>query len=85
MKKILISINDNSLIFSYNRQHDEELNTLMNTNVISNNELIFSDEYIINNSKIVGLFLKELISEKKINHIIITKLSILSILKKLNM
>jgi sortase B len=81
LKKILISIKDSSLIFSYNHQNDEQLISLMNTNVISNNELIFSDEYILNNSKIVGLFIKELINEKKLNYIIITKLSILNIIK----
>ena len=82
MKKILIIINNNSLIFSFSSQNDITTKSLLNTNVISNNELIFSDEYILSNSKIMSLFLKELIIEKNINKIIITKFEIISILKE---
>ncbi len=68
MKKILISIYKNSLIFSYNTQKVNE-KKLLNTNVIDNNQLLFSDEYLLNNTKIVSLFLKELVKEKKIKQI----------------
>ena len=82
VKKILISINNNSLIFSYSMQNDATTASLMNTNVISNNELIFSDEYILSNSKILGLFIKELINDKKIEKITIAKFEIVNILKE---
>ena len=82
MKKILIIINNNSLIFSFNNQFDITTKSLLNTNVISNNELIFSDEYILSNGKIMGLFLKELIIEKSINKIIIGKFEIITLLKE---
>ncbi len=82
MKKILITINNNSLIFSFNNQNDNTTKSLLNTNVISNNELIFSDEYILSNGKIMGLFLKELIIEKSINKIIISKFEIINLLKE---
>ena len=59
MKKILIRINSNTLFLSYkHRQYIRE--DLVNTNIISDSELIFSDEYITQNLKIVTPFLKEL-------------------------
>ena len=68
MKKVLITINNNTLIFSYNTVKTEETK-MLNTNVINNNQILFTDEYIVNNTKLVSLFLKELCQEKKINHI----------------
>ena len=81
MKKILIAIKNNSLIFTFNYKLDEDVKKLMNTNIISDNQLIFSDDYIIENSRIVGLFIKELLSERKITKIIVTNFEIISILK----
>ena len=49
MKKITIAIKDNSLIFKFRTNKPVGPN-LLNTNVISNNELVFSDEYIKENS-----------------------------------
>ncbi|MBR1416510.1 MAG: class B sortase [Bacilli bacterium] len=81
MKKVLIAIKNNSLIFTFNYQLIEDVKDLMNTNIISDNKLIFSDDYIIENSKIVGLFIKELIINKTISRVVITNLEILKILK----
>ena len=52
MKKIVIEILDNSLSFKY-RTNKPVPESLLNTNVISNNELVFSADYIRDNSKIV--------------------------------
>ena len=41
VKKILISISNNSIIFSYKTNNSSISNDLINTNIISNNELIF--------------------------------------------
>ena len=49
MKKILIELKKNSLIFEYNYKYQEHKEDLINTNIISDNKLIFSDEYIIKN------------------------------------
>ena len=81
MKKILITIKSKSLLFTFNYKLDEDVKDLVNTNIISDNELIFSDEYIKENSHIVGLFIKELIEDQKINKLIITNLEILNIFK----
>lgn len=81
MRKISITIKDNSLVFSFNYKIDKNTNDLLNTNIISDNRLIFSDEYIEANHNIFGLFIKEIINDKKITTIIITNLSILSIIK----
>src|SRR5574344_1823838 len=69
-------------MFSYSMQNDATTSSLMNTNVISNNELIFSDEYNLSNGKILGLFIKELINDKKIDKIVITKFEIVYLLKE---
>ena len=66
MKKITIQIQDKSLIFKYRTNKPVPTN-LLNTNVISNNELIFSDEYIKENTKLVGLFLSDLAKMREIN------------------
>ena len=71
MKKITIAIKDDTILFKYRRNKITEHN-LLNTNVISNNELVFSDEYLLENTKIVSLFFKELIIEKDIKNVIIS-------------
>jgi len=70
MKKITISILDNALLFKYTENKPVDKN-LLNTNVISNDELMFSDQYLIDNKGIAGLFIVDLIKEREINNIII--------------
>ena len=87
MKKITVTIKDNTILFKYRIKKPVEPN-LLNTNVISNNELVFSDEYLKENVKIVSLFLNELIQEKEITDVVISNnelaLLVLDILKKVN-
>ena len=48
---------------------------MLNTNVISHDELVFSDEYINENPKIIVTFLKEtfiIFREKRRYHMLIT-------------
>lgn len=71
MKKIVIEISDNALSFKY-RTNKPVPDNLLNTNVISNNELVFSTDYISNNSKIVGMFINDLATDKGINTAIIS-------------
>lgn len=68
MKKITIYISDNSLVFKYRTNKPVKTN-LLNTNVISNNELVFSDEYLANNLKIVKMFIGDLFKEKDITNV----------------
>lgn len=86
MKKITITIKDNSLIFKYRTNKPVEAN-LLNTNVISNDQLVFSDEYILENKKIVSLFISDLVKERNINHVIVSNndlaLLIMQLLKKI--
>lgn len=85
VKNISINIKDNNIIFSYikNTKAKEDL---VNTNIISNNELIFSDIYINENTKILNSFIKELAIQYKSKDVYITKLElvplILNILEK---
>lgn len=70
MKKVLISIKNDSIIFSYKIPPKTDIN-LLNTNIISDNELLFSEDYIESNIKIVSLFVKELCQEKNLYRAII--------------
>ena len=70
MKKITISILDNALLFKYTENKPVSSN-LLNTNVISNDELMFSDTYLIENQKIAGLFIGDLIKERDVVNIVI--------------
>ena len=67
MKKILIKIKDNSLIVKEKVKLSPEYKNILNTNVISCNELVFSDEYIENNQRLVSTFLNELTKTYNIN------------------
>ncbi|MDE5539894.1 MAG: hypothetical protein K2J20_05360, partial [Bacilli bacterium] len=76
MKKILINIKNNNIIFSYKTNNSSISNDLINTNIISDNELIFSDVYIKENIKIISSFIKELTIQYQINSVIISKMDL---------
>ena len=71
MKKITVTIQNNTILFKYRTNKPVEVN-LLNTNVISNNELVFSDQYLLENNRIVSLFLNELIAEKNVTNVLIS-------------
>ena len=71
MKKILIKIQDNSLVVKERIKLSTEYKSILNTNVISCNELVFSDDYIENNKKIVATFLDELTKNYNVDTIIL--------------
>ncbi len=86
MKKITVFIKNHTLLFKYRTNKPVGPN-LLNTNVISNNELVFSDEYLRENVKIVGLFILDLAKEREIDEIVVSNNEIgelvVDILKKL--
>ena len=65
MKKIALCIHDDTISFKY-RAKKIEKSDLLNTNIIYDNELVFSDEYIIQNKEIVSLFLLDLYNDYNI-------------------
>lgn len=71
MIKILIQIKDNKLFFQVRRRLSTDQKNLINTNIISENELVFSDEYIVQNLKLVHSFLKELINNNNLDTLVI--------------
>ena len=71
MKKITITIKDNALEFKY-RTNKPVGENLLNTNVISNNEVIFSDEYLEENYKIVGYFIADLDKIREFKNVIVS-------------
>ena len=76
MKKVLIRINNNMLIFKERKKLSSEYKSLLNTNVISCNELLFSDEYMLNSPKLVSQFLIEIARSNNINTVLIENASI---------
>ena len=80
MKKILISLSNDTINFRYKidktRQDRDLTKTLMNTNVISNDELIFSDSYLKSNVDIMTSFLSELIKSRNICKLVIEEVDI---------
>jgi sortase B len=83
MKKVLISLNNETINFRYKvditREDRDLTKTLMNTNVISNDELIFSDNYLKSNINIMSSFLGELIRVKNISKLVIEEYDIVPI------
>ena len=67
INKILINILGPYICFTYKDKNNTT--NLFNTNVISENDLIFNENYIKNNKKIVATFLEELIEDKKVTKI----------------
>jgi len=65
MQKILISVTNDTIRFSYKEPSNIKIN-LNNTNVINDSELVFSKEYIEQNEKIVSIFIRELCQEKNL-------------------
>lgn len=81
--KILIKIKNDRLQFINKKKLNTEYKNMLNTNVISNNELVFSDEYILLNQKIVITFLNELINNYSINTLSFQNIEIFSLIYKL--
>lgn len=83
MQKILIKINKNSLVFSYLENATTSMKNLLNTNVISNNKLVFSTDYILQNTKIVSSFLKEIWQENKGSKVYVNNMKLVPLVCKL--
>lgn len=83
MKKILIKIKNSNLIFKERIKLTNEYKNLLNTNVISCNTLIFSDDYIDSNPKIIKSFIKELCKSYNIDTAIIEDASLNELISNL--
>ena len=73
MKKLLFKIQNNTLIVKERIKLSSEYKEILNTNVISCNELIFSSDYLVQNQKIVSSFLSELTNDYNIDTINVIK------------
>lgn len=87
MRKVLIYLQNNTLIFSNCEEKIEDKN-LNNTNVINTEKLIFSEDYIMANHDLVGSFLKLVAIKNQVNKAIIKEIEVvkgsLSLLKEIN-
>ena len=77
--KILVKIKNNKLCFINRKKLNSDYKNMLNTNVISNNELVFSDEYIILNQKIITTFLNELVKTYNLSTLTFQNLELLYI------
>ena len=78
MKKIEIEFK-NEFVKIYLIVKEKNLDkTLLNTNIISNEKLLFSLDYIKKNQKLVSSFLKEIVLEKKTSTILCNDMSVIS-------
>ena len=73
MKKLLFKIQNNTLVVKERTKLSSEYKEILNTNVISCNELIFSSDYLVQNQKIVSSFINELTNDYNIDTICIEK------------
>ncbi len=76
MNKLLFQIKDNKLFVQIKKRLNTDQKNIINTNVISQNELLFSDEYIAENIKIMRSFLKELVNDYNIDTLVIKESNI---------
>ncbi len=83
MIKVLIQIKNNKLLFQIRRRLNSDQKSLINTNIISENELVFSDEYIVSNLKLVNTFIKELVKNNNLDTIIIRESKIAPLILKM--
>lgn len=78
--KILVKINGDKLSFINRKKLNTEYRNMLNTNVISNDELVFSDAYIKENEKIVATFLCDLIKTYKLTTLSFQNIEVASII-----
>ena len=83
MQKILIEIKNQYLEFFNVTSKARISNDLLNTNIISNNKLLFSKDYILENIKMVSSFIKEITIDKNIETIYLNDLSMISLICQL--
>jgi sortase B len=83
MIKILIQVKDNSMHFKVRKKLKNEYRNMLNTNIISDNEILFSDEYILDNLKIVSSFLNQLAVQSGVNIVVIEVEDIISLVLSL--
>ena len=71
IKKIVVTTDDSSIIFSYKIEDPEFIDISDYTNIIDNSNLVFNEKYMRNNKDIISYFLKGIIAEKHLHSIVI--------------
>ncbi len=83
IKDIVVHIDDNKIIFSVK---NDELVKIISFNeddknsIIGNDEIVFSEEYILNNPKILSNFINGIVQDKNINIVYINDYSIITLI-----
>ncbi len=79
MSKILFQIKNNKLLVEERKKVKTQEKMLINTNIISRDELLFSDEYINENKILIHNFIKEIVINYHIDTLIIKEFNIISL------
>ena len=74
MIKLLFQLKSNKLFIEEKKRMKTPEKMLINTNIISRDELIFSDEYIEVNPQLINNFIREIVKSYNINTLIIKEL-----------
>lgn len=77
--RILIKVKDDKLCFQNRKRLSEERKVVMNTNLVSNDELLFTDGYILKNTTIVSSFLMALIKNYNITTLTFQNMEVASV------
>lgn len=78
MEKILIQVKNKIIYIKHKKSLKEKESNLLNTNIITDNELIFSSDYILDNTDIVTKFLMELIIHENVDTMYLYKTTLTS-------
>jgi sortase B len=78
--RILVQITDKSMLFKVRQKMTSDYQNMLNTSIISDNELLFSDDYIKENKIIVTNYLNKLINDAGLNSVTIFNNDIASLI-----
>ena len=83
MSKILFQIKKNKLVVEERKRIRNDEKMLINTNIISRDELLFSEEYINENLNLLKNFINELVLSYQIDTLIIREFKITPLVLKI--
>ncbi|NMA50962.1 MAG: class B sortase [Mollicutes bacterium] len=78
--KILVKIKDNTLQFYNRKRLNTDYKNMLNTNIISNDELVFSELYIKENYKLLSSFFSELTKTNNLDTIIFQNIDVANLI-----
>ncbi len=69
MKKVIVKIKKEKILFSYKEEDKDFVDLNDNTNIISNNNLVFNEIYFKKNTKIISYFINGILKENELTSV----------------